>query len=172
MTIQTSVDVAGLKELEEALQKLPKELVGKNGGPVRTALMNAGLEMMKDMKRKVDASLKDDGELLKTIGRRRDKNPKGLSEAISVGALGTRRAAEYRIDDQGNKTKRTFLSPWWLEFGTVRIPKDAFIRPAFDSNKEEAVRRFRKNLATSIERIGKKIGNENAQKVGARIKKL
>ena len=163
MSVKTTIRVDGLKELEQALRQLPKDLVGKNGGPVRAALMNAGLQMMRDMQA---ATPEDEGELKRTVRRKRVKNPsRGMAETVLVGAQGKRGP---KRDDDG----RTFLAPHWLEFGTVHISKRPFIRPAFDNNKEEAVRRFRKNLATAVERIGKKIGNENARKVGARVKKL
>ena len=162
MTVKTSVRVDGLAELEDALKEIGSEVAGKNGGLVRTALMGAGLKMMRDMQGAVPV---DEGDLKASIGRKRVKNPKGLSEAIEVGAKGRRGPKK---DDSG----RTFLHPRWLEYGTRLQPAQPFIRPAFNSNRDDAVKMFRKKLAAGIERVAKKVGAANAQKVGARIKKL
>ena len=165
MSIKTSMDVHGLKELDWALKQLPKELVGKNGGPVRTALMGAALPMFQVMQRQIASKWKDEGELLKTVGRKRHKNPKKVNELISVGVQGKR-------GPKKDASGRSFLSPYWLEFGTHRMQADPIIGPAFNSNKEEAVKIFRTRLAGGIVKIAKKINNENVRKVAAQVRRL
>ena len=54
MSTVVSVDVIGLRELEQALQELGSEVAGKNGGLVRNALMAAAkpvLEMAKQFRK-------------------------------------------------------------------------------------------------------------------------
>lgn len=164
MTIDVIVGFKGQKELEDALRKLPAEMVSSKGGLVKTALMAAALPMLNDMKSQIAGRWKDEGELLATVGRRRVAKPK-VNEEVRVGVLGKRGPKK---DADG----RTFLAPFWLELGTVRIPPDPIVLPVFDSRTQEAVGIYKTRLAAGIARIAKKIGDENTRKVAMSIKKL
>ena len=60
----------------------------------------------------------------------------------------------------------------FVEFGTSQKAARPYLRPALESNVQQSTDIFRKNLATGIVRVAKKVGNKNAQAIGARIKKL
>ncbi len=128
-------------------------------------MMGASLPMLKAMKAKIAVRWHEEGHLLKTVRRKRIKNPKKVNELVSVGVQGKRGAKK---DADG----RSFLSPYWLEFGTVKIAADPIIRPVFLSHRKSAVKIFRTKLAGSIARIAKKVGNENARKMAAKVKRL
>ena len=159
MSIQITTTVHGLKELEAALKDLGSEVAGKNGGLVRTALMGAALPVLRTAQSMVP---RDTGALHDAITRSRQKNVDPelhANEAIDVGLFSR------------GKGKRVFHGEF-VEFGTSRMPARPFLRPALESNINESVGLFRKKLAMGIERVAKKIGNANAAKGGARIKKL
>lgn len=153
MSIKTTVDVTGLKELEDALNELGSEVAGKNGGLVRTALMGAALPILKEAKARVPV---DTGRLKNAIKRQRHRNPKYLSEIVGIGVDPGRN----RDDESG---------AW---YGFIVEARKPFLRPAFEANRDNTVQTFRQKLAAGIERAAKKIGNKNAAAVGARIKKL
>lgn len=159
MTDRVTWRVDGLKELESALKELGSDVAGKNGGLVRTALMNAALPVWRESQRLALASV-DTGALQDAITRRRIKDPDiGTSEQVDVGLFST------------GKGKKVWYGKF-VEFGTRLHRAQPFLRPALEGNRSVAVNNFRRNLATGIERVAKRIGNENARKVGARIKKL
>jgi len=188
MTIKVSVDVIGLRELEQALQELGSEVAGKNGGLVRTALMGAALPVLRDAQSRVP---KKEGDLMRAIKRSRIKNPRAYSEIITVGVP----LPEFQSGQHAVLTnKKQGGHGLFIEFGAQRpwstknnygktradyrvggnfmMPPRPFLRPALEGNRKNSVEIFRKNLATGIVRVAKKVGNKNAQAIGARIKKL
>lgn len=161
MSVKVSVDVLGLRELEKALKSLGSEVAGKNGGLVRTALMAAALPVLRSAQVYAEAS-RDTGKLAEALTRSRQSKVDpdiDANEAVDVGLFSR------------GKGKKVFYGKF-LEFGTSRQPAQPFLRQALESNVKESTDIFRKKLATGIERVAKKIGNKNAQEVGARIKKL
>ena len=166
MTIQVTTEIHGLRELEKALIDLGSEVAGKNGGLVRTALMGAALPVMKTAKATVAVSTPaddDDGIHIRDVITRSRQNPVDpemkANEAVDVGLFAR------------GKGKKMIYGQF-LEFGTSKMAAQPFLRRALETNQRESINLFRKKLATGIERVAKKIGNENAAKVGARIKKL
>ena len=151
MSIKVEAKIAGLRELEQALKDLGSEVAGSKGGLVKNALNAAGRDV--EARMKADAP-RDTGRLRDSIFKFREKNPRRLSEIVYVGP----RLGKSRDDPKG---------AWYaaiVEF------KTGFMRRSIHQDEDTAT--IRKNLATGIERVAKKIGNENARKVGARIKKL
>lgn len=158
MTIKPTISVTGLSELETALKELGSEVAGKNGGLVRNALMAAAKPVLEMAQELVP---KDTGKLAKGLKRSRQKEidpDLPVNEAVDVGLISRR----------GTGTAYGAF----VEFGTSIKPARPFLRPALESNVQNSTDIFRRNLATGIERVARKIGNKNAQAVGARIKKL
>jgi len=158
MSVQTKFFVAGMAELEKALQDLGSEIAGSKGGLVKNALLDAGRDVKDRMKANAP---KDTGRLRRSIKHFREKNPRRLSEIVYVGPM----LGSSRDDPNG---------AWYaaiVEFQGGAGGKGAgYARRAI--HPEEDYGTIRKNLATGVERVAKKVGNENARAVGARIKKL
>ena len=158
MSVQITTHLAGLEELEKALKELGSEVAGKNGGLVRTALMGAALPVLRTAQGTAPVR---EGDLQRSLKRSRQKKVDpalGANEAVDVGLISRR--------------GRGIAYGGFVEFGTSRMAARPFLRNALQSNVTESTGLFRKRLAMGIERLGKKIGNANAAKVGARIKKL
>lgn len=159
MTIKMSMQVVGLKELEQALKELPKELSGKKGGPVKTALMAAALPVLRSAQAN---AAKRTGRLRGAIKRQRHPNPKFLNEIVGVGV------------DPGT-SREDARGAWYghfIEFGTVKNPPRPFLRPALEANRKNSVLIYRKRLAIGIEKIAKQVGNENARRVAANVRRF
>ena len=163
--MKVTYQIAGLAELEKALKKLPAELVGKNGGPVRTALMAASLPVLRTAQTTIPDrdEIPNKGQLAKAIRRRRTKysGTKGR-EAVQVYI----RKGAKRDDPSG-----AFYAPW-VEFGAKGLAPTRWFTKSLESNVENSTNIFRSKLAGSIESIAKKIGNENARAVAAQVKNL
>ena len=56
-------------------------------------------------------------------------------------------------------------------YGYIVEYRQSFLRPALESNRDKSTRIFSKKLGADIEKIGKAVGNKNAQAVGARAKR-
>jgi len=156
------IEVHGLSELQDALTKLPRELVAKNGGPVRTALMAATLPVVRTAQSTIPDrdDVPNTGLLARMISRRRStKTPRGV-EAVQVFIRGNKQ-----------QLRDAYYAPW-VEFGAKGVPGSRWFTRSLESNVKNSTEIFRRSLAGSIARIAKKIGNENLRQVGARIKKL
>jgi len=162
--VKVEFQVLGLKELQKALTQLPKELVSNNGGPVKTALMAATLPVMRTAQNTVPD--RDDvintGRLSRAVRRRRATKTRKGTEAVQVYV----RKGKSREDETG-----AWYAPF-VEFGHPGYPPSRWFRDSLQNNATSSIEIFRKNLAGSIARIAKKIGNENLRQVAAQIKKF
>jgi len=159
------VSFHGQKELEEALRQLPKELTAKAGGPVKLALKAAAQPVLEaQLARAMVHS--DTGDLMKSLKVRRHPNPLYLNELFGVGV--------HRMGKRPADGKRTGL-PWYadiVEYGGrgKTGPLKCFIRQSMEKNRAKSEKIYSTKLAVGIERIARKVGNENARKVASQIK--
>ena len=157
----------GQKELEEALRQLPKELTGKAGGPVKLALKAAAQPVLESAQAQAMIH-SDTGNLLASLKAMRHPNPRYLNELFGVGVhrMG-KRPARGAPQDTG--------LPWYadiVEYGGrgKTGPLKGFMRQSMEKNRSKSEKIYSTKLAAGIERIAKKVGNENARKVAARVK--
>ena len=164
MSIRVKVRVVGQKELEDALRKLPAELVSNKGGVVKTALFAAMAPVQVTAKSTVPNrdNVEDTGRLANAVTRKRVSNPKFYSEAIMVIV----KSGKNRADTSG-----AWYGPF-VEFGSRGLAAAHWLRNAMDSNNSKSLGIYRTRLAGGIARIAKKIGDENTRKVAQSIKRL
>lgn len=141
-----TVEVRGLKELEDALKELGNAAAGK---VLFSSLMAAGLPIQKAAQALAPVSptahyrytkgrgkkLIPSGTLRKNIGRKRLRSNRGET------------GAEIGISWKGNAFYGRFI-----EFGTSKLAPKPFLRPAFDAKKDEALAIFKEKLAANIEK--------------------
>lgn len=154
MSLQTKVDVIGLDELLEVLKDLPAELVSQGRGaknPVFKALDAAAEPVLKSMQ---NLAPYDSGRLRGAIKKQRHPKPRILNEIVGVGV------------DPGRS--RDDQSGAW--YGYIVEARTGFMRRAADKNREKVVNIFSNELASRLEKIAKKVGNENARKVAAQVR--
>lgn len=159
-----AVRVAGLDGVLERLQALPAAVGAKGGGPARAALAK-GARVFRDQA--IANAPRDTGLLQESIVARRDSRPgmAGASEAYYVGVR--RKARRYantkRNRGKGRAGKTYFVDGtafYWLflEFGTEKMAARPFLRPAFESRKEDALNVIVTEMHAGIDRAVRKLG--------------
>lgn len=157
------VKVEGLKGVLDTLKSLPPEIVSKNGGPVRSALRKAAkvlqAEVQANLQRIIDdpnvnSDDKSTGLLMKNIVVSR-------SSKYRSGEMMVVRVRSKRYPDVKGKPVTTAQVARLLESGTEKRRPYPFVRPAFDSKKEEAVQVFTTDVNKRIASIIKKLERQN-----------
>lgn len=135
--------IRGLKDLDDALKALPREIAGKNGGPLRTALRSAAVVIRN---RAMELAPKETGRLSRAIVIRRDKTPAPVNERFVIKP----RKGASRRDLRG--------AYYWhfVEFGTEKNPAQPFLRPAYDQTNQSALDTFKRRLAVGIKSAAKR----------------
>lgn len=130
--------VQGLEGVLAALRALPPEVAGKNGGPVRAALFQGAKIIREEAKR---LAPRKTGKLVANVVMVRDRNPKqsGANERYQVGVRG-----------------KAFYGKFH-EFGTVKMAAKPFLRPAFETKKQEALEKIVATLKTGIDKAAAKV---------------
>lgn len=153
----TSIKVSGLRELGESMRKLSSDVSGRiaraataagagiikkaaqKNAPVRTGALKGGIVV-----KRIPASETGlTSEHIVTVSTRSIKNYVKKS-----------RAKRHRIEgfksyvDLGD-----FFYAHFIEFGTVKMSARPFLRPAFDANKEAAVKAIRDRIAARLAKV-------------------
>lgn len=156
--------VQGLDGVLEALQALPREVASKNGGPARAALAR-GARIIRDEARRLAPV--DSGSVRDNIVMKRDTQPQraGANERYRVGVRGgslstySNTARNRRKGVVGQKYEKAGATYYWrfLEFGTAKMAARPFLRPAFETKKEAALKEIVSSLSKGIARLARKL---------------
>jgi HK97 gp10 family phage protein len=167
--VKVSVRVEGLKELDLALAQLPKSI---QKATLRRTLMKAGQPMAETARNLAPV---DDGQLRKSITvSTKLKNPVGKSEFAAAMRAGLGMAAARSALRGARRAARAagqvafvemYVGPssaaphaHFLEFGTSKMPPKPYMRPAFDSEKDNALAIIRRELGNEIIASARRIG--------------
>ncbi|MCK3656235.1 hypothetical protein A4G19_15630 [Pasteurellaceae bacterium Macca] len=156
-----TVKIAGLKELEQAMQGLGRKTTNK----LAAKAMRKGGAIIRDQARANAPVLKEKlphrkrGTLRKSIVASTKPNKDGsVRTIIFVRTLKTNKIIEFK----GKTGKSGTYNPndpfYWrfVEFGTSKTPAKPFLQPAFKSKKEQASREILTTLRDDILREAKK----------------
>jgi HK97 gp10 family phage protein len=153
------VKITGLDKTVAALRALPREISGKNGGPMRGALFAAARAMRDEA---IRLAPEDTGNLKRNIFAYRDRNPAmvGANEhyivAVRTGRLTKRIKRAYRLGRISPRLRAVGGGDAWyglfVEFGTARMSAKPYLRPAFESRKNDVVGIFSRELAKGVDR--------------------
>lgn len=142
----TTVQLTGFKELHDALLKLP-DRVAKNA--LRSAV-NAGASVIKKQVRQNAPT--DTGLLKKNVYQKQIREASGQYQQTF--AVGVRQGKARNKDG----TKKELPYYWrFMEFGTSKMPARPFIRPAFESKKEDAVKAIADKLDERIQKYAREL---------------
>jgi HK97 gp10 family phage protein len=152
-----TVDIKGLKELQNALNQLPLKIQGR---PVRSAVNAAAKIVMDDARRRVPV---ETGQLRKAIyrGRSRSMSSKGREVYVVSVRKGKAKYANTAQNRRRNRVGKTYQTRgeayYWrfLEFGTAKMPARPFLRPAFESQKQNAAMVMKQKLLEAIDKAAK-----------------
>lgn len=161
--MSSTVQVKGLSELLKNMEQLPRELVSKRGGLVRSALFKAAKTVRDEAKQRAP---RDTGALQANVVTVRDKDPQatGASERYAVTVKKKRWTGKAKAKAKktaGGKIdyRKSGDAFYWrfVEFGTSKMRAQPFLRPAFESQKDAALDEFKQSLATGIQRTVRKM---------------
>ena len=155
----TTQRVEGLDQLLKNMQQLPRELVSKNGGLVRSALFQATKLVREDVRARAP---RDTGNLARNVIAVRDRNPQaaGASERYVITVRRkrqTKRAKAKAVRKASGKIdyRASGDAFYWrfVEFGTKDSRAQPFLRPGFEAQKGAAVDAFRESLGKGVQRV-------------------
>ena len=156
-----TLKLEGLDGVLDMLKQLPPEVVSKRGGPARAALRKGAVVILKQEQANLQAvtanatsseQRESTGLLLKNLVVTRGKAPHdGKGERFLVRV---RRKAYPR---KGGKAVTTLQTANLLEYGSEKQPAEPWIRPAFATKAEEAIRTVEREMVRGIDRIVKKL---------------
>jgi len=174
MSVKVYYEIHGFKELESALKDLRKEMGGKEGNITAKAMMKAAYPVWREAQARAPVSKADSGaftsirfnrgggykimgpgkdqpgNLRKSIKRKRLPNPRYLSEIVGIG-----------VEQGGTRANPTgAYYGKFVEFGTVNMPAQPFLRPALEANRAVFIQVFGNELGKGITREGAKIGKK------------
>ncbi len=135
------MQLTGFKELASALRELPQK-VARNA--LRSAV-NAGATQIRKQAR-LNAPV-DSGLLKKNIYQKQSRSASGPErQTVIVGV----RSGKARNKDGSKKE----LPYYWrfMEFGTSKMPAAPFLRPAFDTQKDAAIKAIADKLDERIQK--------------------
>lgn len=172
-----ALDIQGLDEVLDRLQALPKEVVQKNGGPVRKVARNAVHiirdEARRNMRRIIAApnirTLPDGsrvpsgddastGRMVEKILTVKGKQHKTLNGERYMMLIPKR--ARYPISRKTPTGIGVATVGRMLEYGTARRQPMPWARPAFHAKKGEAVRHVQRELPKEIDKVVKKLARK------------
>lgn len=155
-----SIKIDGLKELQRALELLPKEIQGR---PLKSAV-SAGAKVILDEAIN-KAPVGETGNLRKALYRYRSRSQSTVGKETYLvgvrkgkGIYGNTRLNR-RLGRVGKKYTTQGEAYYWrfVEFGTSKMSAKPFLRPAFESQKERAVQIIKERLGKAIEAQARKL---------------
>jgi HK97 gp10 family phage protein len=162
-----SINVKGLRELDRTLKQLPARLGEK---VMRAALRAAGQVIRKDAITRVPilkapSKYRKPGTVKRAIVIKRSRKDK-FGVYVTVRGL---KAKQIKAFKGGKVNKAAAQNPddpfYWLflEFGTAKLTKTPFLRPAFEAKKFEALRKFeeycKKRIVKEAEKLARELGS-------------
>lgn len=146
MVADIRLEIKGLKELNNLLNKLPDKIAKK---PLQNALRAGGNVVVKAAKAKAPV---DTGLLRDSIAVKQAKQKTG--------------AVHYQVGVYQKIGKKRPFYAHMIEFGTSKMSPKPFMRPAWEETKAEVLRTFSVRLAKSITTEALKFGGLKPTKQG------
>lgn len=170
---ETVIKLQHADDIMRMLRELPAEVVSKRGGPVKLGLKKGAQVILKQAKANLQASIarpgKTQGEvestglLLKSLVASRSKplpGTNGERYVVRVKRKSYKRAAELRA--VGRKAKKevavtTLKTAQLLEYGSSQQQAEPWLRPAFASRAEEAIRTAERETLNGLEKAAQRL---------------
>lgn len=150
--------VEGFKELERALEELPK-------ATARNAMTRAATESMEPMREAMARNapydpldLDEDGQHLNESMRTQTAKAK-QARAIGIG----RQAGVVVLTGPAPVGKRARANAGWQEFGTAKMPAHPYARPAADSENQTVFGNVKEALAKQVDKAADRIRRKAAR---------
>jgi HK97 gp10 family phage protein len=161
--MKVEVRLTGLDGVLGMLEKLPAEVVTKNGGPVRKVLRKAANLLRKEAKARFRVAVAEVGKTGITdstgftekhiITRRAKYRHKGERMVVTV-RYGKQHPSGHRF--RGRPIFANDIA-FIMEAGTSKQPATPWLRPAFAAKAPEAISTIERELPREIERIAERL---------------
>lgn len=143
------LQVKGLRELGAAMRGLSADMAGK---VARQAVAAGAGVSRKAIRQKAPV---DTGNLRAAIVMKREKNTRLTEEYVVAVRKGKRRDVAAAKSGQGKLGKDAYYAHM-VEFGTVKMPAQPFVRPGFEETAQAATDAIAKRLKARIEKVSAK----------------
>lgn len=152
--------LTGLDGVLDLLRQLPREVVSKRGGPVKTALRKGALVILREealnlarVTNNLDTDEQEGTNLLaSSLVATRGKAPSsGKGERYVV-------RVKRRTYLRKGKPVTTLKTAHLLEYGSEKQPAEPWIRPAVNAKAVEAIHTIERELLAGIDRIVRRLG--------------
>lgn len=150
------IEVSGLKELGQQLNRLEGKVKGKT---FRSAVSAAMLPMLQAARANA-AAVRDSGALAAAMGRW-SRTQRGLVGAVRVivfvgpKSKSKRGLALWNARHKQERPARRLQHGHLTEFGTERSRAQPYLRPAFDTTKVAVVQRLKTTLKAAIAKVAR-----------------
>ena len=161
-----TVKIEGLDAVMKAMESLPSQIAGKNGGPMLKALRRIGARVATDAKSRVlvdTGTLRDNIITSRIPKKRRQEGEDGVEVTVRYKAKGYKdNARNRRLGRVGGDYKNygPLFYAKFLEFGTSKFQAHPFLTTAFEANKAAMPEMFKSEMARAIgeavERLARK----------------
>lgn len=144
--------LTGFKELAAAMKQLP-ERVARNG--LRAAVSAGAAVVRNDARNRAPV---DTGELKRDIMIKRERDTK--SEMSARYSVFVRTGKKSRLAGKKRGVQRDSYYWRFIEFGTSKMAKQPFMRPAFEAKKAEALAAIGKKLNERIQAVATELSKK------------
>jgi HK97 gp10 family phage protein len=141
--------LTGFKELADALRELGPR-VARNS--LRRAVSAGAAEIRNDAKARAPV---DTGEMRKDIMIKRERDTKG--EMAATYSVFVRSGKKSRLAGKSRDVQKDSYYWKFVEFGTSKMAAKPFLRPAFESRKEEAVKVIGEKLDEGVQKAAREL---------------
>lgn len=146
MAARTTIQVSGLRELGQKMHglgdKVAKQLARRATGKAANVIKKAAIQKVVTNPSIETGSLRD-AIIAKKLGKSESRDTS--AHIVAVRIRGSRRKSK-------GKARKQATAPYapLVEFGTVKMQAEPFMRPAFDNNKQRALDVMVDTLRTGI----------------------
>ncbi len=163
--MQAELKISGFDGMLALLKSLPPEIVSKRGGPVRAALRKGAVVLHKQALANLQAVISNAGD----DGKRQSTGLLAKNLVVTRGKApssgnGERYLVRVRRKSYAKGDATTLKSAQLLEYGSSHQTAEPWLRPAFESKAEEAIRTVERELVKGVDRIVKKLAKQNKGK--------
>lgn len=142
-----SIKVSGLRELGQRMRSLSADMAGKVARQATAA--GAGVAR-KNIKARVPV---DTGNLRAAVVMKRVRDTNLTEEYVVAVRKGKRRDVTAAKKGEGKLGKDAYYAHM-VEFGTVKMPAQPFVRPGFEESVQPATEAIRKRLKARLDKAG------------------
>lgn len=163
--MKVEVFIEGLDNVVERLQKLPPNMVSRNGGIVLKSLRKGATTIKKSARSNLEQSIRNAGKTgisygtgfteKKIVIKRRRMRGKGERVVVTVRPDPHPNQNKYR-----NRIIQANDIAFMMEHGTSKQPAEPWLRPAFNAQKENATKVVKDELLLQLDMLEKKLGGK------------